>query len=81
MMNFCDFCPCEECRNGVDGLSHAQTKEGKWICDICYTYDVCTSGPNRSRHGPCETEYGTLNPNCVHRPILVTGWIDWAEKS
>lgn len=70
MKNFCDFCDCDECKFGADydWFLHAQTNEpDKWICSTCYTYDLCTSGPNRANH-PCE------NKECIHRPKLVTKW-------
>ena len=70
---FCDFCKCEQCRNGghIGGvpIHHAQCSDGQWICEICYTYDVCTSGPNRSSNGPCKDK------DCKHRPKLVSRWI------
>ena len=69
-MAFCDFCTCEDCTTGTPRLVHAQTREGTWICEICYDYDVCTaSGADRNPNGPCEDE------NCKHRPVLVTDWI------
>lgn len=87
-MNFCDFCECDRCKTGImsthdlraEGLNvediklqHAPTDDGKWICDVCYMYDQCTSNINagnapRSTSGPCE-DY-----NCVHRPKLIGGW-------
>lgn len=72
-MRFCDFCLCSQCAQGDIWLSHAQTEDGRWICDVCYTYDLCTSGPNRNPSGPCE------DPNCIHRPKLVTDWIKFGE--
>ena len=69
-MAFCDFCDCNDCRYGTKYLSHAQTSDGKWICDVCYTYDLCTAdGPNRNWSGPCK------NKDCQHRPTLVGEWI------
>ena len=66
-MSFCDFCDCRMCREGDPRLSHAPTADGGWICDVCYTYDVCTSGPNRAPM-PCEDN------DCKHRPTLVGPW-------
>lgn len=66
---FCDFCTCEMCQTGADDyleLFHAQTVDGQWICDICFSYDQCTTGPNRNPNGPCE------NNECEHRPRLIT---------
>jgi hypothetical protein len=60
-MNFCDYCTCTDCKNGKSYLSHAQTASGNWICDVCYTYDLC---PN----GPC------ADKNCSHRPKLISGF-------
>lgn len=79
-MSFCDFCNCEQCRNGgmfssTLPLHHAQCNDDRWICEVCYLYDVCTSGPNRSKHGPCETKDGELDIECQHRPKLVSKWI------
>jgi hypothetical protein len=74
-MAFCDYCPCKDCVNGQHGkykLSHAQTLDGKWICDICYSYEVCLDGKKANNElvdGPCEDK------NCKHRPKLATTWI------
>ena len=40
-MAFCDYCDCEDCKYGNSYLVHAQTVSGKWICDVCYQYEVC----------------------------------------
>lgn len=68
-MAFCDFCECEDCKNGRKYLKHAQTKNNSWICDVCYLYDVCTNGPNRNWNGPCKDK------NCEHRPKLISNWL------
>ena len=70
-MVFCNFCDCETCQNGASYLSHALCDDGRWICDVCYTYDLCTSGPNRNPSGPCEEEH------CSHRPKLISDWISF----
>lgn len=67
-MAFCDFCTCGNCEHGAPWLSHAPTADGRWICDICYRYDVCTST------GPCENEDGSII-ECEHRPKLVGEWV------
>lgn len=72
---FCDFCECEECKYGIDRLYHAQTADGSWICDVCYTYDLCTSGPLRNPQGPCD------NKDCSHRPRIVSDWIKFKENA
>ena len=74
-MAFCDFCDCEGCRDGTPGLSHAQTEDGRWICDTCYDYEVCidafrAEGVNRM---PCGHQDG--DQPCPHRPTLATGWV------
>jgi hypothetical protein len=70
MQRFCDFCECEDCTHGNDWLFHAQCDDGRWICDVCWSYDQCTSGPNRSKNGPCD------DPDCVHRPKMkVRNWV------
>jgi hypothetical protein len=66
---FCDFCQCDDCKFGNNVLRHARTEDGRWICDVCYSFHLCTSGPNRNPYGPCS------NLNCSHRPKLVTDWI------
>lgn len=70
-MNFCDYCPCENCVTGesIFTMHHAQTTNGKWICDVCFSYDLCTSGPNRNPNGPCDDK------KCKHRPRLISGWL------
>ena len=70
-MNFCDFCPCEECRTGGPSwhmLEHALTSDGRWICDVCYLYSVCLKSPERKGKGPCKER------DCVHRPKIVGMW-------
>ena len=69
MNNFCDYCSCDDCKYGSYFISHAKTLDGKQICDVCYTYDLCTSGPNRNSNGPCKEK------NCIHRPKLISDWI------
>lgn len=70
-MAFCDFCSCADCREGASWLAHAQTEDGWWICDVCYTYDVCVTAKRAVGvfDGPCEDEH------CAHRPKLVGAWI------
>lgn len=67
--NFCDFCDCADCKNGRQDLRHAKTADGRWICDVCYTYDVCVDAWRKQgvRLGPCE------HP-CNHKPKLIGGW-------
>jgi hypothetical protein len=76
-MNFCDFCPCESCKTGTFAhkVSHAETSDGRHICDVCYTYDLCTSGIGRNPNGPCD------NKNCSHRPTIVSEWTPASEFS
>lgn len=71
MIAFCNNCKCKDCQFGTDRLYHAQTANGDWICDVCYTYDVCTSGPNRNPNGPCKRK------DCKHRPKLVSKWLQY----
>jgi hypothetical protein len=71
---FCDNCKCLDCQHGTKYLSHAQTSNNDWICDVCYTYDLCTSGPNRNPNGPCDEK------NCSHRPTLISDWIPYHDS-
>jgi hypothetical protein len=64
---FCDYCNCDDCKYGADLISHAQTSDGDWICDVCYHYDVCPGHP-------CD------NKDCEHRPDLVSGWMPKKKK-
>ena len=80
-MAYCDFCTCGDCRDGASWLQHAPTADGRWICDVCWRYDVCV---NAKRHehgvawgeksprgcGPCEDENGKPVAECGHRPKL-----------
>ena len=70
MKPFCNFCKCSDCINGSKFLRHAQTTKNKWICDVCYHYDVCIDAKRKEgkREGPCDDK------NCVHRPKLKSGW-------
>jgi hypothetical protein len=74
-MAFCDFCKCDNCRDGIPDLYHAKTAGDRWICDVCWRYDVCTQ-PNGMSY-PCEDAEGHAY-NCPHRPILVSGWIAYS---
>src|ERR1044072_6348356 len=69
---FCDYCNCQQCKTGEAPsslhLHHAPTNDGRWICDVCYLYDVCTTGQMRNPSGPC------VNKDCVHRPVLTGDW-------
>lgn len=85
---YCDFCKCHMCQTGevqyynCDGelvnletipvLYHAQTVDGKWICETCYTYDLCAKNNSDPCKGLCK-EY-----KCNHRPILINNeWTFW----
>ena len=66
---FCDYCDCESCQYGTHPYDwHAQTVDGKWICDVCYQYEVCQTFPERKGKGPCDGQ-------CNHRPQLISDWI------
>jgi len=69
---YCDFCDCTDCQNGLPNLNHAQTEDGKWICDVCYDYEVCQKDSARKGKGPCLNEEYAL---CTHRPKLITNWL------
>ena len=91
-MAFCDFCSCEDCKTGIvhhvdlsdkivrrvsSKLSHAPTADGRWICDLCWRYTVCSDAKRaeglRNGSGPCEELVnGKIVPiQCSHRPVLV----------
>jgi hypothetical protein len=73
---FCDFCKCGNCRDGAPWLSNARTSDGRNICDVCYTYDVCVRAQrkaNETVRGPCD------NTNCEHRPRIVSDWKKFEE--
>lgn len=67
---FCDFCNCRDCLygDGIHLLQHAPTADGRWICDVCWCYDVCTAGSHHN--GPCEDARGAPIVDCPHRPRL-----------
>ncbi len=46
-------------------LYHTQTIDGRWICETCYTYDMCA----HNHSDPCEGLCGERK--CDHRPKLV----------
>ena len=68
-MAFCDFCTCDDCRDGRPWLSHAKTEDGRWICDVCYHYEACLQEGYRRGAAPCK------DINCEHRPKLVGEWV------
>jgi len=73
-MAYCDFCPCNLCKHGDLLSQHAQTKDGRWICDVCYGYSLCIAAFRAQglRRGPCGDH--TNDPPCTHRPGLTTDW-------
>lgn len=75
-MAFCDFCNCQQCQNGYPyEVWHAPTIDGRWICDVCYRYDLCTAdGPDRNWNGPCE------DFDCIHRPKLSGDWVEKCRR-
>jgi hypothetical protein len=54
---------------GQPWLSHAETYDGSWICDVCYHYECCLKA---GQNNPCDGV-------CEHRPKLITGI--WSEYS
>ncbi len=73
---FCDFCDCEDCKTGQqDYLTHAETDDGKHICNICYRYSVCVHEKRKIGQlgGPCEDEHDKVY-DCGHRPKIVSEW-------
>ena len=71
---FCDFCHvnCGACNNGHDGMYHAETEDGRWICDCCFEYDMCIRATTPDTvDRPCEDVY------CIHRPRIVGDWLEF----
>lgn len=73
-MSFCNYCLCQTCQNGRGGLTHALTSDQKWICDVCYYYEVCLDRceikhGNKPRHEPCK-----YSEECESRPKLIGKW-------
>jgi hypothetical protein len=73
MKPFCNFCKCRDCVNGTDYLRHARVKGNKWICDVCWRYDVCVAAKRKEGkpggdRNPCD------DMNCKHRPKLIGEW-------
>lgn len=73
---FCDFCDCADCQTGEGdwktlGIEHAPTADGRWICAICYAYDVCTRAQRAAGEprDPCKAK------ECAHRPKLAGPWV------
>lgn len=72
-MAFCDFCKCDTCRYGDSYLQHALTSDnGKYICDVCFLYDLCTSDHNP--YGVARSDNPCENKNCKHRPKILSKW-------
>jgi len=65
-MNYCNYCPCADCKHGTKHIRHAKTINGDWICDVCYTYEVCLDA---GMSEPCPSKI-----KCIHRPILISEW-------
>lgn len=67
---FCDYCDTLDVFSGEErtDLSHAQAVDGRWICDQCYYFWICTTSKNNPNVlGPCKDK-------CSHRPSLMTKW-------
>lgn len=62
---FCDFCPCDRCRDGESYLTHAPTDDGRWVCEVCHAYDLCLM----AGHDPCSAEH------CSSRPKLAGAFV------
>lgn len=77
LLPFCSFCDCPDCRGGREDLSHAQTEDGRWICDVCYEYECCINAQQKAglKAEPCPPGPGE------HRPKLVGPWIKHGERS
>lgn len=80
-MSFCDFCQCKQCQTGDAPFhyTHAPTADGRWICEVCWSYDVCGRervrlGETKYKSAPCEDARGRAIPDCPHRPKLVGPW-------
>ena len=80
-MAFCDFCKCSQCQTGNPGVprftvTHAQTSDARWICEVCFDYDVCVDGQRAAGEpvDPCEDEL------CKHRPRVVSEWTGWTYE-
>ena len=69
MIPFCNYCKCDDCKNGEENLEHALTEYNDYICDTCYVYEVCQKFPE-GKGNPCDAN----DPNCTHRPKLLSGW-------
>jgi hypothetical protein len=69
MKNYCDFCDCSDCKNGSDLLTHAETRDGRWICSTCFHYEICQTFVGFEGN-PCP-----IDVICEHRPTLVSEWI------
>lgn len=69
MIPFCEFCPCGDCKSGRADLRHARTSDGRWICNVCWRYEVCIKAKGARAGGPCD------DLSCDHRPKLAGEWI------
>lgn len=72
-MAFCEYCPCDDCRKGLKGMYHAQTADGRFVCEICFTYDLCENNEGKIIE-PCK------DSQCEHRPVLVGGWEEFKSE-
>ena len=52
-MAYCDFCTCGDCQEGTRYLRHAPTVDGRWICDVCWGYEVCIDGKRAAFRRAC----------------------------
>ena len=66
---FCDYCPCEDCRDGADYTSSHLCADGSRICGICLLSEPCFDviSHDRKRGG---SVFCKDHPNCRHKPKL-----------
>jgi len=65
---YCDYCDCDDCKFGSKHMRHIKTIDNKWICDVCYYYELCVESGSDPCKGLCHEK------KCEHRPKIVGDW-------
>lgn len=68
---FCDYCTCSDCRDGVDYTSSHLCADGSRICGTCRSDEPCYDVLPPDGHG--WSEFCKDHPNCRHKPKLAEG--------
>lgn len=62
---WCDYCRCDGCQAGLDGMARSECADGTHICVVCFSIEPCVDGISRRGSIFCKD-----HPLCSHKPRL-----------